>query len=154
MMNLKNLLNKQSGNKMLLRAMAVIALIGVADTVYLTANRYFGAEVKCLLTEGCEIVLSSKYSEWLGLPLAVWGLLFYAAFFILINLFDIYEERFLVRILVIFAILGFISSLVLLYVQLFLIKAVCFYCLISLISSTTLYILAIMFSRRYKLQEY
>lgn len=152
-MNLENLSNNRFSNKVLLRIMAIVALVGVADTIYLTANRYFGAETKCLLTEGCDVVLNSKYSEFIGIPLAVWGLVFYAGFFILINMVDIYDKRFLVGIFIVFGIVGFVSSLIFLSIQLFVLRALCFYCLMSFISSTILFILAIMFSRRSKLQE-
>jgi uncharacterized membrane protein len=128
--------------------MAIVSLVGVADTVYLAANHYWGSEIRCLLTEGCEVVLNSKYSELNGMPLAVLGLIFYAGFFILINTYDIYQNKFLAKIMAVLGISGLSLSVALLYIQLFLLKAVCFYCLISLISSTMLSVLAIMINRR------
>lgn len=144
MMSLNQLLNRRWETKIILRVMAIITLIGVADTAYLTANYYFGGEVKCLITEGCEVVLTSPYSKILSIPLAVFGLIFYAGMFIVINALDIYREKYILKVMIVGGIIGFLASLVFLYIQLFILKALCFYCLVSLATSTVLFILAIL----------
>lgn len=149
MINFLNLLNKHWSNKILIRAMFIIALIGIADTIYLTSDHYLGTGIQCLLVEGCDIVLASQYSSILGIPLALIGLIFYAGMFVLINLFDIYENKYTTMMLLAGGIVGFASSLVFLYLQIFVIKVLCIYCLTSLASSTVLFVLAtILFRRR------
>ena len=130
-------------NKVLLRVMIVVALIGMIDALYLTADYYFGVGIKCLVTSGCEQVLTSKYSSLWGIPVAVFGLLFYISVFLLANLEDIYQKKIYAEALMWMTSLGFVVSMALLYTQLFLIRALCFYCIISAISSTVLFILAI-----------
>ncbi|KKT81300.1 MAG: hypothetical protein UW79_C0022G0015 [Candidatus Yanofskybacteria bacterium GW2011_GWA2_44_9] len=147
-MNLNQSLNNQSGGKLWLRVITIVALIGVADTVYLTADRYFGTGVQCFLLEGCEIVLKSPYSEMFSIPLSVFGLLFYGAIFILANIADIYRQRILVQLLFGAGVVGFIFSLYFLYLQLFIIKALCPYCLASLASSTVIFVSAFVLWKR------
>src|SRR3989344_630597 len=151
MMNLKNSLSGRFSNKILLRVMAIIALIGVADTAYLTADYYFGTGVQCLLLEGCKVVLTSSYSVIMGIPLVVFGLVFYTVIFILVNLTDLYGGRFFQKILALVGVAGFVASLFFLYLQVFVIGELCFYCLVSLGSSTSIFILAALFSRNLKL---
>jgi uncharacterized membrane protein len=55
-----------------------IALLGVINTGYLTATKLFGSEAACP-TSGCQQVLSSAYATLFGQPLALFGLLAYAA---------------------------------------------------------------------------
>ena len=147
-MILSFLSKKLSNNKILLRIIAVAAAIGVADTVYLTADRYFGTGVQCFLLEGCEIVLKSRYSEIAGIPLAVLGLIFYIGIFVLINAFDIYRNSSLLKILKTGGVVGFVASVIFLSIQIFVLKAVCIYCLISFGSSTAIFIA----SRTYALE--
>ncbi len=56
---------------------AVVALIGVADAVYLTVHHYTGEKVPCSVVAGCEQVLTSSYAEIAGVPLAAFGALAY-----------------------------------------------------------------------------
>jgi len=55
-----------------------IAILGILNTGYLTYTKLFGGEAACP-TSGCEQVLSSRYAEVFGQPLALFGLLAYTA---------------------------------------------------------------------------
>ncbi|MEO1145982.1 MAG: vitamin K epoxide reductase family protein [Cyanobacteria bacterium J06638_22] len=55
-----------------------IAVLGAINTAYLTLTKLLGGEAACP-TSGCEQVLSSRYAEVFGLPLALYGFLAYAA---------------------------------------------------------------------------
>jgi uncharacterized membrane protein len=59
-------------------AVAVLALAGAAVAGYLTWVRYSGATIACT-TGGCETVQNSSYSELVGVPVALLGLLGYLA---------------------------------------------------------------------------
>ena len=84
-MILNQLLNNRLSNKALLRLIVIFTLIGFVDTAYLTADHYFGTGVKCVLLEGCDVVLLSQYSKIFEIPLAAIGFAFYVGVFILIN---------------------------------------------------------------------
>jgi uncharacterized membrane protein len=57
-------------------AIAALAFVGVTITAYLTYVRVTGTTVACS-TGGCETVQSSSYSEVLGIPVAVLGVVGY-----------------------------------------------------------------------------
>jgi len=116
-------LNNSLTTRLLVR---ILAIIGFADAVFLTTQHYLGEIPPCSVVEGCETVLTSPYATILGIPVALFGALFYLAI-----LFK--PSRLL-------AFLGFLASLTLLYLQLFVIKAICLYCLISLVTSTGIFI--------------
>ncbi|MFT3744040.1 MAG: vitamin K epoxide reductase family protein [Pyrinomonadaceae bacterium] len=54
-------------------AAAIVALLGIADTVYLTVHHYTAEPVPCSIIEGCEQVLTSQWAELGGIANAVFG---------------------------------------------------------------------------------
>jgi uncharacterized membrane protein len=61
-------------------AIAALALVGMGIAGYLTVVRALGEAPVCS-TGGCEKVQSSDYAEVVGIPVALLGLLAYAALF-------------------------------------------------------------------------
>mgnify|MGYP001173996675 FL=1 len=106
----------------------VLAVVGVGITTYLTYKHYSGGKVGCSVVHGCEIVLNSKYSKLLGVPLSLFGLIGY----VLIAaglLVDGERGRMLSAF---FAMVGMLQSLYLLYREVFTLDAFCMWCLGSL----------------------
>ena len=64
---------------------AVLAILGFGISLYLAITHYFGFAVPCSITHGCEVVLSSKYSMFLGFPLSVWGVAYFIAIICLLK---------------------------------------------------------------------
>jgi uncharacterized membrane protein len=60
-------------------ASAAVALIGLAIAGYLTAAHYTGGAPVCAVAHGCATVQQSAYAELAGVPVALLGLLGYAA---------------------------------------------------------------------------
>lgn len=124
-----------------IRVIAVIvALIGIADAVYLTVHHYTAEAVPCSLTGGCEQVLTSEYAEIAGVPLAAFGA---AAYFIAFSLalLSIYGNRMAWAIFGVQVVLMAIFTGWLIYVQAVLIGAFCQFCLLSAATTFTLAIL-------------
>ena len=124
-----------------IRVIAVIvALIGIADAVYLTVHHYTAEAVPCSLTGGCEQVLTSEYAEIAGVPLAAFGA---AAYFIAFSLalLSIYGNRTAWTIFGVQVVLMAIFTGWLIYVQAELIGAFCQFCLLSAATTFTLAIL-------------
>lgn len=124
-----------------IRVIAVIvALIGIADAVYLTVHHYTAEAVPCSLTGGCEQVLTSEYAEIAGVPLAAFGA---AAYFIAFSLalLSIYGNRTAWTIFGVQVVLMAIFTGWLIYVQAALIGAFCQFCLLSAATTFTLAIL-------------
>jgi uncharacterized membrane protein len=121
-------------------AAAVVALIGLADSVYLTVHHYTSEPVPCSIIEGCEQVLTSPYAEIAGIPLAAFGAAAYFAAFSL-GMLAAFGDR---RMWQLFGIQTIVMSAVtawLIYVQAALIGAFCQFCLISAATTFTLYLI-------------
>src|SRR4029078_11765829 len=59
---------------------AVLSFIGMFDALYLSLKRNAGP-IPCHVTHGCSDVLSSQYSEVMGIPLSFFWLIFYVGVF-------------------------------------------------------------------------
>jgi len=141
MMNLNLSSTTLSPNKAEVIAIAflIVSFIGFLDSSYLTVQHYRGEPPSCAIFTGCETVASSKYAVVGPVPLALLGLLYYLAIFILtVAYFDTKKER-LLLLAALLTIAGFLASLYFVYLQLFVIKAICLYCIISAASSTILF---------------
>ena len=118
---------------------ALLALLGLADSVYLTVHHYTAEPVPCSIVEGCETVLTSSYAEIGGIPLAAFGALAYFIAFSLAIL-TVFGNR---SMWLLFGIQSFIMAAVsvyLIYLQGFVIGAFCQFCLISAATSISLFI--------------
>lgn len=112
-------------------AAALLALVGLLDSVYLTTEHLSGRSVRCVVVSGCDEVLSSRYATLPGdVPLAALGALAYFTAFSLATLaaFGYTKARTLLAPLVA---LMLAATLWLLYVQAFVLRAFCTYCLVS-----------------------
>ena len=119
---------------------AVLAAIGLAVAGYLTIVHYAGAEPVCALSGSCEKVQSSEYAKLGGIPVALLGLLGYAA--ILVSLAVARGERGRLARVGMTAV-GFGFSAYLTYLELFVIDAICQWCVASAILMTALFALAV-----------
>jgi uncharacterized membrane protein len=108
-------------------ASAFAAAAGVAVAGYLTWAHYADATVVCVTGGGCETVQESSYAEIAGVPVALIGLLGYAALLVLI-VWDAPMARLGAATL---AFVGLIFSGYLLVVQVFVIDALCTWCVIN-----------------------
>lgn len=129
--------------KWLAYAIVAIGFIGFLDASYLTISHYRGTDVGCSLTNGCEEVLNSGYSTIFGIPIALFGALFYLAVFILALLFTDLKKPLIPKILAALTGTAFLFSAFLVYLQFFVIKALCQYCLVSAGLSTLLFIFSL-----------
>ncbi len=106
----------------------VLSVIGFAVSLFLAITHYLGFAVPCDITKGCEVVLNSKYSILLGLPLAVWGVGFYGAIIVCALLANHYGP--FRRLLTWLLGAGAIGSGIFLYIQFFVLGKACQYCLL------------------------
>lgn len=121
-------------------AAAIVALVGLADAIYLTVHHYTAEPVPCSIIAGCEQVLTSPYSEIGGIPLAAFGA---AAYFVAFSLAVLaaFGDRRMWTLFGLQTILMSAFTAWLLYVQGALIGAFCQFCLISAVTTFTLYLL-------------
>jgi len=121
----------------------LVSMIGVIDSAYLTYSHLVGGDAGCFLVEGCDLVLTSPYSEVFGIPVALFGLLFYTGIFFGFLFYNFKRGERLLKLLSYSTALGLLASIWFVYLQMFVIKAYCTYCLLSAITSTILFILGV-----------
>lgn len=118
-------------------AIGVVAIAGLAVSSYLTAVRYSGGDPACVVGGGCTTVQESEYSELVGIPVAVLGLVAYAALLVAALL-----PGPMGRALGLFtALVGVGFSAWLTYAEIVLIEAICAWCVTSAVLITLALIL-------------
>ena len=109
------------------KAIAALALAGLAISAYLTWVHYAGIEPVCSAISDCERVQNSSYAELVGVPVALIGVLGYAA--ILASLWARVEVTALLSYLAV-AFSGYLT-----WAEVFRIEAICQWCVASAIVS-------------------
>jgi uncharacterized membrane protein len=109
---------------------ACVAVIGLADSIYLTVEHLLGETAGCVVAKGCSEVLGSKYARVGPVPLAAFGVLAYFSAFSLAVL-AAFEYRRVQGLLMSLVQAMFAVTLWLVLVQAFMLHAFCDYCLLS-----------------------
>ena len=125
---------------------ACVALIGLADSLYLTIEHVTGQSVRCTITSGCSEVLGSPYAVVAGVPLALIGAIAYFTVFTLATL-AAFQYKLAGKLLTPVVGLMFLTTLWLLYLQAFVIRHFCQFCLLSALVTITLTILSFIAAR-------
>lgn len=125
---------------------AVISLIGVADSIYLTVEHISGRSVRCTIVQGCSTVLSSPYASYRGIPLALAGAVAYFTVFSLATL-AVFDYKLAAKLLVPLLAGMLLVTVWLIYLQAFVIEAFCQFCLLSALVTLVLSVI-VFFARR------
>ncbi len=126
---------------------AAVALIGLADSIYLTIHHYTGEKVPCSVVEGCEQVLTSSYAEVAGYPLAAFGAIAYFVAFSLAIL-AAFGNRLMWTVFTVQVFLMTIFTIWLFYLQASVIGAFCQFCLLSAATTLSLFFIALISKSR------
>jgi uncharacterized membrane protein len=116
------------------KALAGLALLGLAISIYLTYVHYAGIEPVCSSISNCERVQTSEYADLAGIPVAVLGIAGYAA--ILVSL------RMRADVTALLSYLAVAFSAYLTWAELFKIDAICQWCVASAIITLVIAVLA------------
>ena len=121
-----------------------IAMIGLGDTLYLAYFQYLNIVPACAIS-GCDVVLTSVYAKFLGIPLSYLGVVYYSYMFCLGVLLAIEPDSRALRIgALAYGSVGFVLSFIFVfYIQLTLIGAICQYCAMSALTTTAFFATAI-----------
>src|SRR2546422_10445831 len=108
--------------------------LGMVDALYLSIKRNAGP-IPCHVTRGCTDVLTSRYSEIVGIPISWFGVGFYIVMFSLAA-FKVFEDpqypsHGLTGLIFYLAGAALVISSLLVGIQAFILKAFCEYCLLS-----------------------
>lgn len=125
---------------------AALALAGIFISLYLTLYKLgVIGELTCSIGS-CETVNNSKWSTFLHLPVAAWGLLFYTEVFLIsvLGTMPRFENEPLVsNLLVAEAGIGVLFSAWLTYLELAVIHAICIWCVTSAAIVLTILVVSI-----------
>ncbi|CAN5368529.1 hypothetical protein BH20ACI2_BH20ACI2_17570 [soil metagenome] len=119
-------------------AASIVAIVGLADSIFLTVHHFTAEPVPCSIIERCDQVLTSSYAEIGGIPLAGFGAAAYFVAFALAVMTAFGDER-TWRIFGVQVTLMALFSAWLVYVQAAIIGAFCQFCLISAVTTLILF---------------
>jgi uncharacterized membrane protein len=122
---------KRQGGAILI---AVLALVGLANATYIYQSDIQGAPLICdigSLSSGCNIVATSEYAYFLGVPVALFGAFFFGIVFILAVIDIFVGDSMLRRSLRWISVVGVLVSIYLTFIQIFILQASCMYCFSS-----------------------
>ena len=132
-------------DKHLTQITVALAILGLLVSIYMTVYKVTSNDNMCLGSGDCSTVNASRYSEVNGIPVALIGVLGYAA---IIGLHwlerknDFFEQN---GSMILFGIslFGFFFTLWLVYVEVAVLKALCPFCVTSQITMTIIFVLSI-----------
>lgn len=131
-----------------------LALVGLGDTFYLSYFQYMNLIPSCAIG-GCETVLVSEYSKFLGIPWSYFGLVYYG-YMLCLSVLLVIDPASRGLKLGALAYTGFgvlYSSWAIFYIQLSVIGALCMYCAISAATTLFLFITAVWHWRSTRVQS-
>jgi len=125
---------------------AAVSIVGLLDSIYLTVEHLAGRSVRCTIVKGCSEVLSSPYSSFRGIPLALIGA---GAYFVVFSLATLAASGYKSagKLLPIVVGIMFLMTLWLFYLQAVVIKAFCQFCLLSALVTLMLTLLVFLARR-------
>ena len=133
---------------------AILSAVGIAVSIYLLTVHMGMWSAVCFGVGDCEAVNTSRFSEFLGLPVALWGIGAYVALLALslavyLNKFSPWAQRALFAV----AAIGVAFSIYLTYIELYVLYEVCPWCVLSAIIVTTIAILSALELREAEMYE-
>ncbi|HRH24158.1 MAG TPA: vitamin K epoxide reductase family protein [Candidatus Paceibacterota bacterium] len=121
--------------RLLAALLILLALLGITDSWYLASHAATDTALVCDIgagLDGCNTVAQSPYSQFMGIPLAYFGVAFYTVLLILGALaFCFSPRRLLYKGIFALSVASALASVCFLFIQFFLIQAVCVYCIVS-----------------------
>lgn len=128
--------------KKFIYAIGFFAFLGFLDATYLSAVHFLDSAPGCGESGGCEQVANSEYSVMAGIPVSVFGMLFYLSV-ILLSVFWIDKgAAFVPKTIFALSAPAFLFSMYLVYLMLYVIEATCWWCMASAVSTTFIFLLS------------
>jgi len=127
--------------------MRLLALAGLGVSGYLTWTHLTNQAIACGGSQDCDLVQQSAYSEVLGIPVALLGMLAYATLLALLFLRGRLPQAWDAYIpLAVFGIslIGVLYSAYLTYLEIYVIYAICRWCVSSAIIITVIFLLSLL----------
>lgn len=132
-------------DKRLKQIIIFLAVFGLLVSVYMTVYSFTANDNMCIGSKDCSIVNASRYSKINGIPVALIGVVGYAAIIGIhwLERRNGFFESNGSMILFGISLVGFLFTLWLVYVEIALIKALCPFCIASQIAMALIFILSV-----------
>jgi uncharacterized membrane protein len=132
-------------DKWLYRISAILVVIGLLVSIYMTIYKVTSNDALCLGSGDCSTVNASRYSEVYGIPVATVGVAGYFAI-LLVHWYErrdkFFEKNGLMLIFGL-ALTGFLFTVYLIYIEFAVLRALCPFCLTSQAAMTIIFIISI-----------
>jgi uncharacterized membrane protein len=110
----------------------ILSFLGFIDATYLTIVDYKHIIPPCTITHGCEKVLFSRFARIYGIPIALFGSIYFFTSIILnVLMIQHLKNIWIKRVFMLFNFSGLITAIILLYLQFMVIRALCQYCMLT-----------------------
>jgi uncharacterized membrane protein len=130
------------------QAIALLALVGLFVALYLWLHALgYGGAIKCGASGGCETVQTSRWAVFLGVPVALYGVVGYVALLtasIVALRQAVLPQRQWNLLLAGLATVGVLFTAYLTYLELFVIHAICRWCIGSAVIITAIWVVAVL----------
>jgi len=130
------------------QAIALLALVGCFVALYLWLHALgLGGAIKCGGSGGCEVVQTSQWAVFLGLPVAFYGVVGYVTLLVVAVAAlrpAALAQRGWNTVLALLASIGFLFTVYLTYLEFFVIHAICRWCVGSAVIITAIWIVGLM----------
>jgi uncharacterized membrane protein len=122
-----------------------LAIIGLLVSVYMTIYKITSNDSMCIGSKDCSVVNQSRFAEINGIPVAVFGILGYAAILavLLLERNPGFFKQNGTMLLFGLSLTGFLFTLYLIFLEIAIIKAYCPFCITSQIAMTFIFILSV-----------
>jgi uncharacterized membrane protein len=125
----------QKSQKIALSILFVFIVVGFFDAGYLYYKYLTADTINCFIFDGCNTVSASPLSKPFGIPLSLFGLIFYFGMLVISVFYVRTKNSLLFKLMLLGSSMSFLASLYFTYLQGFVIQAFCTYCLISALST-------------------
>jgi uncharacterized membrane protein len=126
-------------------ALVTLAIMGLLVSIYMTIYKITSNDNMCIGSKDCSVVNASRYSEIYGIPVAVLGVVGYAAILaiLLLERNPGFFNQNGTMLLFGLSLTGFLFTLYLIFIEVALIKAYCPFCIASQTAMTLIFILSV-----------
>lgn len=116
-----------------------LALVGLADSLYLLAESSGNDVAVCNVLNECSVVLNSRWATLFGMPTSLFGAVYYALLLLAANWFWWRRSDVVLDVLLGIATVGFLITSWLVYLQAVVLSAFCEFCLVSAATTTLIW---------------
>jgi uncharacterized membrane protein len=126
-------------------ALVALAIIGLLVSIYMTIYKITSNDSMCIGSKDCSVVNQSRYAEIYGIPVAVFGILGYAAILagLLLERNPGFFKQNGTMLLFGLSLTGFLFTLYLIFLEIAIIKAYCPFCITSQAAMTLIFFLSV-----------